>query len=117
MIFFGKCITDKCITQKEIQAKKNHWFLFENRTHTTRSNTPSSYSCICIADFCEGRVKARVFIKLYSSCRATTIQVSLRATNGGIINITLSELRTQPRTSRVGIRACNGPRSQQESDA
>jgi len=51
----------------------------------------------------------RACLSSCTSCRArTTIQVSQRATNDAIINITLPEPRTQPRTNRVR----NGPRLQ-----
>lgn len=62
----------------------------------------STHSCICIAYFCDSGKSRRACLSSCTSCRArTTIQVSQRATNDGIINITLPEPRTQPRTNRV----------------
>jgi len=71
--------------------KRNRHF-FDVKTRITRTSAPTSYSCICIAYFCESR---RACLSSCTSCRArTTIQVSRHATNDGIINITLPEPRT-----------------------
>lgn len=67
----------------------------------TRTNTSYSHMRMRIAEFRGDRAKGRA--NVYQGallCRVrTTIQVSRRAANDGIINITLPELRTtQPRT-------------------